>query len=191
MLGLVAAADIIDALLTLDTLADLPRTGWLLRGVRPCESVAEHSHGVALVAMMLVDELRAAGQACDGESVLRMALVHDAAEAFTGDIPMPSKSPALRTKLLEMERGLIDAHLPGALRQAWHALAQGQSLEARLVKAADKIQMMIKVLAYEKKRGAWLEDFWKNPRNFDDRGIEPASTVFDAICRRADRPRPR
>ena len=41
-----------------DRLAALPRTGWLLRGVSPAESIAEHTLGVALVASMLVDDLR-------------------------------------------------------------------------------------------------------------------------------------
>ena len=50
--------------------------------------------------------------------------------------------------------------------------------------------MMIKVLAYERKRGAMLEDFWRSPGNFDDRGVEPAREVFDAICEHAGRSRP-
>ena len=66
---------IIDTVLALDPLADLPRTGWLLRGVRPCESIADHSFGVALVSMLLTDALREAGQQVDGERVLRMSPV--------------------------------------------------------------------------------------------------------------------
>src|SRR5688500_12817172 len=73
-----ARADtIIDVMVGLDPLADLPRSGWLLRGVRPCESIADHSFGVAMVTMLLVDAVRAEGLAIDGERALRMALVHD------------------------------------------------------------------------------------------------------------------
>src|SRR3954471_15529873 len=102
---------ILETMLQLDPLADLPRTGWLLRGVRPCESIADHSFGVALVTMLLVDAVRAEGHAVDGEKALRMALVHDAPEARTGDVPMPVKTAALDAALTAMEASLARALL--------------------------------------------------------------------------------
>ena len=185
------AQRVIQTTLALDPLANLPRTGWRLRGVVPCESIAEHSYGVAVVAMLLVDELRARGEAIDGELVLRMALLHDAGEVRTGDIPLPGKSPALKRELEHAEASFVEATLPPPQQEAWRAVEQGDSLEARVVKAADKVQMMIKVLAYERQRGAMLEDFWHNPKNFDERGVTAAGEVFDAICEQAGRPRPR
>ena len=182
---------IIDTVIGLDTLADLPRTGWLLRGVRPCESIADHSYGVALVVMLLVDALRAEGQQVDGERALRMALVHDAPEARTGDVPMPSKTAGLDAALRELEGSLVDALLPAPQRDDWRAMAAGDSLEARIVKAADKIQMMIKALCYERQQRGDLAEFWAHPKNFDDRGLPLAREVFDAICARAGRPSPR
>ncbi|MCA9708345.1 MAG: HD family hydrolase [Myxococcales bacterium] len=183
------AERVITTTLALDPLAALPRTGWRLRGIVPCESIAEHSFGVAVVAMLLVDELRERGEALDGERVLRMALVHDAGEVATGDVPLPGKSPALREQLREAEARFVERALPPAPRGDWHALEDG-SLEARVVKAADKVQMMIKVLAYERQRGAMLEDFWRNPKNFDDRGVAAAREVFAAIAARAGRTLP-
>lgn len=184
------AQRVIQTTLALDPLTSLPRTGWRLRGVVPCESIAEHSFGVALVAMLLVDEVRARGETLDGEQVLRMALLHDAGEVRTGDIPLPGKSPGLRRELQAAEEGFVAATLPAAQLQTWRAVEQGDTLEARVVKAADKVQMMIKVLVYERQRGAMLEDFWHNPKNFDDRGVAAAGEVFDAICEQAGRPRP-
>ena len=58
---------LIDILESLSPLADLPRTGWLLRGVTAPESVAAHSHGVGLTAMMIVDAMREGGVSVDGE----------------------------------------------------------------------------------------------------------------------------
>ena len=182
---------IIDTLVRLDPLADLPRTGWLLRGVRPCESIADHSYGVALVALLLVDELRAAGTDVDGERVLRMALVHDAPEARTGDIPMPAKSKAADDAIHEVEARLARELLPDLLLDSWQEAEAAESLEARIVKAADKLQMMIKVLVYEGQHRGHLVEFWQNPGNFRDMGLPLASRVFDRICERAGRPRPR
>jgi 5'-deoxynucleotidase YfbR-like HD superfamily hydrolase len=117
---------IIDTVIALDTLADLPRTGWLLRGVSPCESIADHSFGVALVALLLTDALREAGEQVDGERVLRMAILHDAPEARTGDIPMPSKTAELESAI-----DLLEARLAGELRPGspadWSEAERGES----------------------------------------------------------------
>ena len=69
----------------------VPRTGWLLRGVRDVESVADHSFGVAFIAMLLADRAQAAGLEVSVEKVLRMALLHDLTEARTGDLPATIK----------------------------------------------------------------------------------------------------
>lgn len=185
------AERIVDVVIGLDALADLPRTGWLMRGVRPCESIADHSYGVALVTMLLVDALRAEGQVLDGERALRMAIVHDATEARTGDVPMPIKTPRVDAVLSEAEALLAEALLPPAQREVWHELEAGVSLEARVVKAADKIHMMIKALVYERQQRGWLEEFWLHPKNFDDRGVPVAREVFEVICTRAGRALPR
>ncbi|MDQ3754224.1 MAG: HD domain-containing protein, partial [Acidobacteriota bacterium] len=75
-------------LLELQRLKRLDRTGWVLRGLPPgAESVGAHSYGVALAAMLLADAVRARGIEVDVERMLRMALLHDVAEARTGDLP--------------------------------------------------------------------------------------------------------
>jgi putative hydrolase of HD superfamily len=179
------AAQVVDVTQLLDRLAALPRTGWLLRGVSPAESIAEHTLGVALVASMLVDDLRARGLAVDGERVLRMAVVHDAAEVFTGDIPMPAKTEALDRALAEAERGHLARALPEAMLALWDEAEACASLEARVVKAADKVQMLVKALTYEEQGRARLDDFWKNPASRKDMGLELARAVFDELDRRA------
>ncbi|MNC98275.1 hypothetical protein D3C83_161850 [compost metagenome] len=60
-----------------------------------------------------------------------------------------------------------------------------------MVKASDKLQMMIKVLAYERTGRGNLEEFWQNPKNFRDMGLDAANAVYDRICQRAGRERPR
>src|SRR6266550_4779632 len=75
-------------LIELQRLKRLERTGWSLRGLpNGTESVASHSFGVAVTAMMLADEVKARGLAVDCERVLRMALLHDWAETRVGDMP--------------------------------------------------------------------------------------------------------
>jgi HD domain-containing protein len=62
-------------LIELQRLKNLDRTGWTLRGLLPgTESVASHSFGVAVTAMMLADELAEQGVTIDLERLLRMAV---------------------------------------------------------------------------------------------------------------------
>jgi len=181
---------IIDAVVALDPLADLPRTGWLLRGVRPCETIAEHSFGVALVAMLLVDELRREGETVDGERVLRMALVHDAPEARTGDVPMPVKGGALESAIHDLELELARQVLTTEAFASYAEAEAAESLEARIVKAADKLQMMIKASVYEQKKRGALDEFWANPKNFRDMGIPLARRVYERLRVRSGRAAP-
>lgn len=143
-----------------DRLASLPRTGWLLRGVTDPESVAEHSFGVAVLAAAIVDAERARGESVDGEKVLRMALLHDAAEVFTGDVPMPAKSPAFKKALHEAEEEQLTPVLSPAQMELWREAEACKTLEARIVKAADKLQMVIKASIYEEEGRGALDEFF-------------------------------
>jgi putative hydrolase of HD superfamily len=170
----------------LDRLAALPRTGWLLRGVVDPESIAEHTYGVCVVAALLVDDLRARGLTVDGERVLRMALLHDAAEAFTGDVPMPAKTPELDRALEQAERSLLAGVLPEAELALWTECEGGKTLESRVVKAADKVQMLIKALTYERQRRGRLDEFWTNAKNRRHMELDFAKELFAEIERLAE-----
>ena len=180
-------ATLVDLLEALDPLSELPRTGWLLRGVTSVESIAAHSYGVAVAAMAIVDALRAEGATVDGERVLRMALLHDAAEAKTGDIPMPSKTRALGEALHAMEAALVEEVLPEPYRALWVEAEAKDTLEARIVKAADKVQMMVKLRVYEKQQRGRLDEFWANPKNERTMGFAFVEEVYAEIRRRAGR----
>ena len=67
----------------------------------------------------------------------------------------------------------------------------GTFRKARVVRAADKLQMMIKVLVYESQHRGRLEEFWQNPKNFRDYDIQLARACFDRVCERSGNPKPR
>src|ERR1041385_4155827 len=75
-------------LIELQRLKRLDRTGWSLRGLpNGTESVAAHSFGVSVTAMLLADKLIGHGVTINVENLLRIALLHDWAEVRGGDMP--------------------------------------------------------------------------------------------------------
>jgi putative hydrolases of HD superfamily len=160
-------------------LKSLPRTGWLARGLDALrvESVADHSFGVALLAWVCALQRQAEGAAIDPERVLKLALIHDLAEAETGDwtpcdgASMPSEhDPAARRAFLEARHSrdpnrratkraqedavmrTLLAALPGATRSAlaelWDEHHLGESPEAQFVKQVDRLETFLQSRLY-------------------------------------------
>lgn len=151
----------------LQRLKAVPRTGWLLRGIRDVESVAAHTYGVAITAMVLADLLRAGGQGIDAEAVLRMALLHDLTEARMGDLPSTIKpffdSGTLRQAEERAAGAILEPldRLAAGYQDLWLAYEQRQSLEARIVKAADKLDLLLQAVEYEQGGACQLAEFWE------------------------------
>jgi putative hydrolase of HD superfamily len=168
----------------------IPRAGYVLRGVPEPESVAAHSHFVALLALLFVEQFPGV---YNRDRLLAMALVHDLAESRLMDIPMPYADAYLKEAKQKAEQAITDdllGDLPGHLAELHAEFDAATTPEARLLRGLDKAQMMIKVGCYEREHRGCLDEFWANPKNFADFGIAAVSTLFDAICARAGKVRP-
>ena len=106
------------------------------------ESVAEHCWRTALMAMLLEKEFPQA----DMNKVIKMILIHDLGEAFTGDIPCFEKSSNDEKK----ESRVLDDWVqtfPEPERTQWLELyAEMNALEtqeAKIYKALDKMEAVI------------------------------------------------
>ena len=99
----------------------------------------------------------------------------------------PSKTREAARAIDELEARLAKDLLPEALYGDWRQAELSESLEAKIVRSADKIQMMIKVLSYERQHRGRLDEFWENPKNFRDMGLPLAKRVFARIVERAGR----
>ena len=106
------------------------------------ESVAEHSWRIALMAMLIGPEFPEA----DMNRVIRMCLIHDLGEAFTGDIPAFEKKNADEKAEASRLRQWIQT-LPEQIQREWTALlTEMEALktpEARIYKALDKLEAVI------------------------------------------------
>ncbi|HYH87029.1 MAG TPA: HD family hydrolase [Pyrinomonadaceae bacterium] len=170
----------LSVLLELQRLKRLDRTGWVLRGLPPgAESVASHSYGVALAAMLLADECASRGVRVNVERMLRLALLHDLAETRTGDMPRTVADYYTRDARKRAEREAFDDVMRGTYGAARYAALhedyeERASLEARLVKAADVIDLLAQALAFERAGARGLGEFWEGVEERDF-GLEGAS----------------
>ena len=133
-------SELLAALHTAEKLKDTTRHCYTSDGRH--ESVAEHSWRLALTALFLRDEF----PALDMDRVIRMCLIHDLGECFTGDIPSFLKSGGDE----ERERSALEtwvASLPAPysveLKTLYAEMDALETDEARLYKALDKLEAVI------------------------------------------------
>lgn len=161
-------------LIELQRLKRLERTGWTLRGQpNGTESVAAHSFGVSVTSMLLADEMKARGVSLDSERVLRMALLHDWAETRVGDMPRTATNYfGAEVRRNAESQAFADMIIgAGGSRAEYAAVHQDyeerNSLEARVVKAADVIDLLVQAYALEKAGAKGLDEFWEVAHNAD------------------------
>lgn len=129
-------------------LKKIPRKGWKEKvGIQHPESVADHSYGTAVMAMIFSDSDR-----MDTEKIMKMALLHDLAESVIGDF-MPGEISKETKRLVEdqaMEE--ILAKLPIDLANRYHSLwkeyVTATSPESVLLHEIDKLEMAIQAAKY-------------------------------------------
>ncbi len=154
--------------LELTTLKRVPRSGWLLRGVPHVESVAEHAYGMVTLALALCDIINAWGESAprlDEGRVLTIALLHDLAEARLTDLPGPARRlipEDVKSRAEATAMTSILAALPSAARllAAWREFEDESTPEGRLVRDADKLEMMVQCTRYERSGVRGLDEFW-------------------------------
>lgn len=141
-------------------LKDIERSGWKLHKVKNPESVADHSWRTALMTLVLAKRL-----GLDENKAVKLALLHDLAEAVIGDY-MPDEvsleqkhfeEKAAIHKLFE-KLGTDEKELIGL----WEDFEFQKSREGKLVKEVDKLEMALQAKEYEKEGRA------KNLQKFID-----------------------
>ncbi|MEM2138183.1 MAG: HD domain-containing protein [Candidatus Anstonellaceae archaeon] len=134
------------------SLKNLPRTGWILAKA-PCESVAEHTCGVAIIALALarMEKLPAKEEA----ALLRLALLHDLHEARIGDLtPKQKKKTMPDVAKVELEM------MAGTLFEPEIALLQNKKGKLSiLLTDADRLDMLFRAIENKKKGSKDMQQF--------------------------------
>lgn len=129
-------------------LKKVPRKGWKSKiGIEHPESVADHTYGTALMAMVFSD-----AHNLDTEKILKMALLHDLAESVTGDF-MPEEISKENKKTAEDEAiKEILSKLPEDIAvkysNIWDEYTQASTKESVLLHDIDKFEMAIQAVKY-------------------------------------------
>ncbi|KAJ1377286.1 HD/PDEase domain [Sesbania bispinosa] len=100
------------------------------------------------------------------ERCIKIALVHDIAEAIVGDItpsdgvPKAEKSRMEQDALNKMCEVLGGGMRAEEIKELWAEYENNSSLEANLVKDFDKVEMILQALEYEMEHGKVLDEFF-------------------------------
>jgi putative hydrolase of HD superfamily len=167
------ASELLRFVRAIGRLKTLRRQGWIDRGVREPESVADHSFRLALMAWVLAQRR----PDLDATRAMLLALVHDAAEAIAGDrTPFDAalqagaepavlfrqrpvydpeaearKTAAERAALRELA-ALLPEPVGERLIEAWEEYEAAQAPEARFVRQLDKLETVLQALEYRERQ---------------------------------------
>lgn len=142
------------------------------------ESVAEHSWRLAFMVLMYSHELQKEFPALDVDKVLRMCIIHDLGEAFTGDIPSFYKTDADSVKesdiLLQWFRSM-PAPFDTELSDLWEEMEALETTEARVYKAFDKIEAVVQ--HDEAKLSTWLPLEYELQLQYGQKNMKFSTTI--------------
>ncbi len=154
-----SAERLADFIYEVGMLRHTPRSGYAFLGTGH-ESVAEHSHRVAVLGFALA--MRAGA---DVARTVFMCLFHDLPEARTGDFNYVNKLYNTTDHRLALTHASQDTGLQEQLLSYWDELERNMTLEAQLAHDADQLDLIFN-LKQEQEKGnvfaqKWLESALK------------------------------
>lgn len=139
------------------------RTGWVREGVQDPESVAEHCFRLIVLAMTLGDYFQV-----NKEKLIEMAIIHDLAETYTGDLVVERGTKvdviSKREKELQEENAISELFRSFSkhYKEVFHEMIERESKESQLFWQLDKLEMAIQAKEYEEEQDKTLNEFIEN-----------------------------
>lgn len=153
--------------------------GWLESGtsLSETEDVAQHSFEVSTITLILAD---LTNKKINTEKALKMSIIHDWAEAVTGDFSKEMTEELGRQTKREIEKSIMKNILLKEMQNKkeyldiWEEYDENETRESRLVHLADRISILIEAKELSKKglHTEKLEDIWNTVRKEVDEYIQ-------------------
>lgn len=146
------------------------RNGWIYSGVPigDIESVADHSYMVSIITLVQCLEEQSKGIELNLEKALAMALLHDISESVSLDIDRrirefaPDEYDSFKKKLDYNATKKLLSNLPNKISENllgyFEEYQKKESIEARIVSEADRLETLIQLNNYIK-NGSPKENF--------------------------------
>ena len=157
--------ELLNALSVAERLKDTTRHCYTSKGRH--ESVAEHSWMMTLMAFFMRDEF----PDVDMDKVIRMCIIHDLGECFTGDIPTFDKKQVhedIEENLLFNWIDTLPSYYAEEMKALYNEMTERKTVEAKIYKAIDSLEALIQHNASD--LSTWIPKEYKlNLTYADDR----------------------
>lgn len=161
--------DIISFYMQYNHLKNIYRQGWLkvrigLEHKEKCESVAEHSFSMALLAITMIEKYNLP---YDTLKCIKMCIIHELGEIYAGDYTPYDNISKEEQHIAEknaIEKVLSSLDFDNDFLQLWDEFEKKETQEAKFVKNLDALEFLLQSSAYELD----VSSFEKSINNIDD-----------------------
>jgi putative hydrolase of HD superfamily len=168
---------LLQALLALEPLERLPRTGWVMHGLAAPETIAGHVLGACHMVLALGPRLE---PAIDVRRALALALVHDAPEALIGDLPrtaarlLPEGAKARAEEAAARE---VLGNLSPLAAELFDEFRAQETREARFARVCERLQLGVRLACFRRLGIGGLDEFTATVRGLDCSEFPPAAEL--------------
>lgn len=157
------------------SLKSVKRTGWILKGVKNAESVADHTWRMGLLISLLTPKN------LNKEKLLEMNTIHDLGEIGVGDIKWETGRKVIGSQKIKHQDEVtvmrkIFGNYPAGKKyiKLLKEFNEQKSPEAKFLKQIDKLEMALQALEYERAGYKNLNEFWENAEKYlEGEELEP------------------
>jgi 5'-deoxynucleotidase YfbR-like HD superfamily hydrolase len=125
---------------------NLPRSGWLLLGIKQPETVAEHSFRVGMIGLIL-----AALEGADPGHTAALCLMHDVHETRIGDVPSVGRAyvtTAVPQAVVGHQTSGMPEEIGKLLQELTAEYEDTHTIESKVAHDADKLETLLQATEY-------------------------------------------
>ena len=145
--------DILSFYMKYNQLKNIYRQGWLkvrigLKHKDKCESIADHSFSVALLALTIIEKNKLN---LDAFKCIKMGIIHELGEIYAGDFTPYDNITKEEKHLKEKEailKVLDSLDKDNDFLELWEEFEKNETDEARFIKNVDQLEFLLQACAY-------------------------------------------